>query len=294
MIIGGKKPEPMGETTSSSSEIAPKKRVILDIKAEVAKLKTMYNESGRERYNLIVYGDKGSGKTTLFSTVRKPAFIDCFDPGGHMVLRKEIEEGSIVVDTRWEKDDPSNPTAFDQWEKVFKERVAGGFFNHFATYGWDSLTTFSQIIMNSVLKKQGRTNGIPNTGKGGDNDYIHQMLKLENSLALAFSLPCDLIVTAHPDAEKDETVGKVFIQPLITGKAKIRIPLLFDEMYYAQAQETKDGVEYSLLTRLTRNFKASSRLARGAKIEMYEKPDIKLILRKAGLPAEDKPKPWFE
>jgi hypothetical protein len=150
----------------------------------------------------------------------------------------------------------------------------------------------SIAAMNSVLKKKGRAGGIPQSGSGGDNDYVHQMLALENELAAMFNLPCDLILICHPDSEKDEVTGKMFIMPLITGKAKIRIPLLFDEMYYAKAEATKDGVTYSLLTRLTNQFQASSRLSRKGLLDMYEKPDIKGILKKAGFPTDDLPMLW--
>lgn len=266
----------------------------LDITAEVAKLKEMYAAKGKgKKYNLIIYGDKGSGKSTIFRTARKPVFIDSFDPGGTIVLRDEIEKGTIVVDTRWEDDDPKDPHVFKEWDVEFHRRKKEGFFDMFATYGIDSFTTFSIVAMNAVLKKRGRAGGVPSTGAGEENDYVLQMLYLENSLAGMFNLPCDLVVTAHPDADKDDTTGKIFVGPLITGKAKIRIPLLFDEMYYAKSEATKDGVTYSVLTKLTGTFKVSSRLSNKGQLEMYEEPNIKKILRKCGLPDIDKEIPWL-
>ena len=73
----------------------------LDIVAEVKKLKEMYASKGRKKYNLLIYGPKGSGKTTLVGTGRKPVFIDSFDPGGSTVLRDEIATGDVVVDESW-------------------------------------------------------------------------------------------------------------------------------------------------------------------------------------------------
>jgi hypothetical protein len=266
----------------------------LDIIAEVTKLKEMYKSKGSgTKFNAIVYGDKGSGKSTLFKTARKPVFIDSFDPGGTTVLRDEIEKGTIIVDNRWESDDPVHPTMFAAWDKEFHRRKRDGFFDVFATYGVDSFTTLSIAAMNEVLRKRGRAGGVPSTGAGEDNDYVLQMLYLENALAGMFNLPCDLVVTAHPDSDKDDTTGRIFIGPLITGKAKIRIPLLFDEMYYAKSEATKDGVTYSLLTKLTGTFKASSRLSNRGQLEMYEEPNIKNILKKCGLPNVDKEIPWL-
>ena len=268
----------------------------LDIIAEVAKISAYYKEKrGAERYKALAYGEKGTGKTTLFATARFPVHIDCFDPGGSAVLAEEIEKGVVVVDTRWETDDPEKPTVFAAWDIEFHRRKREGYFAQFATYGLDSLTTFSQVIMNYVLKKQGHAGGIPQTGAGADNDYVHQILHLENSLVGIFSLPCDIIVTAHPEADKDEASGNMFVGPMITGKAKIRIPLLFDEMYYLRVEDLKDNVtKWILQTKPSKIFKASSRLARRGKFDKFEEPNIKALLKKAGLPCEDMPIPWLK
>lgn len=266
----------------------------LDIGAEVAKINAFYKEKrGAERYRALVYGDKGSGKTTLFSTVRFPVHIDCFDPGGSRVLADEIEKGLVVADTRWENDDPTNPRVFMEWDKEFHRRKKEGYFAQFATYGLDSITTFSQVIMNQALKKAGRAGGIPQTGAGADNDYVHQMLYLENSIVGIFSLPCDIILTAHPESEKDDASGKLFVSPMITGKAKVRIPLLFDEMYYLRVEDKADGsTRWMLQTRPSAIYKASSRLARRGKFDKFEESDIKKLLKKAGLLCEDMVIPW--
>lgn len=268
----------------------------LDIVAEVTKINAYYKEKrGAERYQALAYGDKGTGKTTLYATARLPVHIDSFDPGGSQVLADEIEKGVVVVDTRWETDDPTNPKVFAAWDLEFHRRKREGYFAQFATYGLDSITTFSQIIMNYVLKKQGRPGGIPQTGAGAENDYVHQMLHLENSLVGIFSLPCDLLVTAHPESEKDDASGKMFVSPMITGKAKIRIPLLFSEMYYLRVEDKADGTtRWMLQTRPSAIYKASSRLARQGKFDKFEEPNIKALLKKAGRPYNDLPIPWLK
>lgn len=270
----------------------------LDIIAEVAKLNAFYKEKrGTERYRALVYGEKGTGKTSLFASARLPVHLDSFDPGGSVVLADEIESGVVVADTRWEYEDTKNisTTVFKNWDFEFNRKKKEGYFNQFATYGLDSLTTFSQVIMNYVLAKAGRTGGVPQTGAGVENDYVAQMMYLENALVGIFSLPCDIIVTAHPEADKDEASGKMFVGPLITGKAKIRIPLLFDEMYYARVQDSKEGgTIWALQTMPSAMYKASSRLARRGKFDKFEEPNIKKLLKKAGLSCEDMPIAWVK
>src|SRR3972149_1251572 len=117
----------------------PEEKKRLDIVTEVKRLKELYATKGREKFNALVYGQKGSGKTGI---------------------REAIAAGDIIADTTWENEDPLNPKAWDGWNKAFRERVAGGFFKHFATYGVDSFTLMSVAAMNSVLKSKGREGGI--------------------------------------------------------------------------------------------------------------------------------------
>lgn len=265
----------------------------MDINIEIAKLRETYSKKNYgSEFKLLGYGNKGSGKTTLIATGRRPIFIDSFDKGGTLSIKEAIDAGWIIADVRWEEDDPLQPTAYTEWNRVFQERRRAKFFDQFGTYAMDSFTMFSQVALNQVLKKAGRAGGIPQTGKGVDNDYIVQMLYIETAMAQILSLPCDVILTCHPDIEKDEESGRIIsVGPLITGKAKQRIPLAFSEMYYLKTDPKTDGIIYSMLTRLTNVYKASTRLGRGGRFDMYEKPDIKALLKKAGLPFEDKPIP---
>jgi hypothetical protein len=103
------------------------------------------------------------------------------------------------------------------------------------------------------------------------------------------TLPCDVILTAHLDVDKDEATGRMFVGPMFVGKLKQRIPILFDELYCMQTKNTSTGIVYSLLTRSDGIFKARTRLGKGGLFETNEKPDIKALLKKAGYLTEDKP-----
>ena len=103
------------------------------------------------------------------------------------------------------------------------------------------------------------------------------------------ALPCDCILIGHDDVMKDESSGKMFSGLMITGKLSRRVPLLFDEIYCALTKETSKGIEYQLLTRATGMYQARSRLGKGGELDLYEKPDIKGILKKVGFSTDDKP-----
>ena len=258
----------------------------LDIKKEVEALQKMYTESGSSQYfHAIIYGGFGTGKTTLLRTCRLPVFVDSFDPGGSKVVLDEIQAGKIVVDNRWENEEPKNPTVFEAWDKAYHQRKREGFFNHFGTYCIDSITTFGDAAMNVTLKKAGRAGGY-----AFQQDYNPTMSMIATAIRDILTLPCDVILLCHEDTDKDESTGRMFVGPAFIGKsARGKTPVYFDELYCAQTKETQGGTNYSLLTRNTGLYKARTRLGRNGKFDMYEEQNIKKLLAKAGFPTEDKP-----
>ena len=257
----------------------------LDIKAEAAKLREMYNnDPTTQSFNAVVYGGLGTGKTSLLRTARKPVLVHSFDPGGTKVLRDEIEAGSILVDSRFEREDPRQPKAFKLFDDEYHRLRRDGFFEHVGTYVIDSVTTWAQCAMNAVLQKAGRAGGVPQ-----QNDWMPQMMMMENAMRDFVALPCDCILLGHDDVTKDESSGQMFSGLMITGKLSRRVPLLFDEIYCALTKETSKGIEYQLLTRATGMYQARSRLGKGGELDLYEKPDIKGILKKVGFSTDDKP-----
>ena len=77
---------------------------------------------------------------------------------------------------------------------------------------------------------------------------------------------------------------------MTTGQGMITIPLMFDEIYVTAPKEMSSGIEYRLLTKSTGTFLARSRLSADGLLDTYEKADIKHILKKAGMPYQDKEK----
>lgn len=257
----------------------------IDIKKEFADIQAMYNGQAQQAtFSALVYSDFGAGKTEFTKTGRRPIHNDSFDPRGTKTVRDEIAAGWYLADTRFEIEDPMKPSAFELWDREYHRRKREGYFDYIGTYVIDSATTWSSAAMNVILKKAGRCGGSPQ-----QNDYLPAMTMIENAIKDMLTLPCDVILTAHLDVDKDEATGKMFVGPLFVGKLKQRIPLLFDELYNLQVKRTAKGDEYQLLTRGDGIFKARTRLGKGGIFEAIEKPDIKGLLKKAGYSTEDKP-----
>lgn len=265
---------------------------ILSIKKQAAELKRLYEESPTTNCsNIIVHGPPKVGKTSLLKTCRLPVVIHSFDPGGCDVLRKEIEEGKVLVDTRFEKDDPYNPKTFRIWRDEFQKLVKSGFFNHVGTFVIDSVTTWQQVIMYEVIRLA--VKAYPKKRSLGshphENDWLPQMQYIENYMRKFLALPCDCVLLGHSELPTDRD-GKVIgdLGLMLTGKLKTRIPALFSEIYYLKIKNYKTG-ERVLLTQPDFQIMAGTRLGSGGELEKWEKPDFKNILRKVGMDTSDKP-----
>lgn len=257
-----------------------------DALAEFKRLREGFTASTTQKsFSALVLGGSGTGKSFLTRTARAPVHIDAFDPGTARGLRDEILAGRLVVDSSFEVDDPFKPTAFSRWEKLMDKRIASGYFNHVATYVLDSATTWASAIMAEILKQA----GIPGQTPRFTHDYGPQKKTIDNWLRKILTLPCDFILTGHLEQVKDELSGKVSWRFFTTGKGSLTIPLLFDEIWVTDPKETSKGTEYRLLTQATGSHIARSRLAQDGKLDKWEAPNIRAILKKTGYNHEDLP-----
>lgn len=261
-----------------------KKQEPLNVEDEFLKIRDRYKEESSKRgFNALVYGDFGTGKTYSLHTAPKPVLVHSFDPGGSRTLREWVGKGEVLVDDRFEREEPGDPQAYREWEEEFARLRNIGFFNHVGTYVIDSLTTMSEALMNAVMKgnkKQKSRNQEIETYIPQLNDYQVQQYTIRDFLNIMCGLPCNFICTGHIDRSKDEVSGKMISTPMITGKLAQKIPMLFDEVYVTQTKQTSEGTEYYFLTESDGLYQARSRLAASGKIKKNERPDFKYILDK--------------
>jgi hypothetical protein len=271
----------------------------IDIKTEIARVRKFYEEDERQKgFNLLLLGEMGTGKTFLLRTCRKPIWIDSFDPGGTKCLRKWIEKGEIIADTQYENEDPFNPTAYKLWRSNFKKRYAANFFDGLGTYVIDSSTTFAAAIMNWQLSGGDETNSTDRSGTAPkwSKDYTPQKIELQNYISKALNVPCDFILTGHlqmkerkiGERKDGEAIMDIKFRYMAVGQASVFIPLKFDEVWVALADESSRGVRRRLLLDSTGEYLARSRLKSDGMLNTYEDPDIKGILKKVGINAKDK------
>lgn len=258
-----------------------------EIEEKLKKVRETYlNDPRQKSFNLLLLGEMGSGKTYLLRTARKPVLIDSFDPGGTKALRDLVEKGDVYVNS-FESEDPKHPTAFKRWKENFEKMRNERWFSYFGTYCIDSLTTWSDAIMNSILAASGIAGQAPRFTK----DYVPQKVEIQNTLRLCLDLPCDFVLTGHLKIfEEDENdKAKLKWRLMTTGQGVTTVPLLFDEIYVMDPKSAPPpaGVTYRILTAATGAHLARTRL-KG--LSSYEEPDICKLLAKAGYSITDKRK----
>lgn len=263
---------------------------------DIKKVRDHYSSDPlQKRFSALITGETGAGKTFFLRTCRFPMHIDSFDPGGTKCLTKWIEQGHIVVDTRWENEDPYDPTVFQDWKKETDYRFKVGYFNYFATYVLDSLTHFGDAVMNSQLKKTNREGEAPKFTK----DYTPQKVEVVNRITRFMKLPCDFIMTAH--LRRIEEAGKktdkegnplasVKYRLMVTGQAVVTVPMKFDELYVLFAEETSQGWQRKLMIDAQGEYIARSRLKSDGALSAVEEADMRKLLKKIGLDWKDKEK----
>jgi hypothetical protein len=252
---------------------------MLEIKKEIEELQRLYAEDQTQKtFNCLLLGETGTGKTHLLQTARRPIHIDSFDPGGTKHLARGIAEGWIIVDSRYEHEDPLKPTAIELWLKEMEKRNSMGYFAHLGTYCVDSSTMWTEAIMNRVLKKAGIAGNAPRF----THDYMPTKTDVRNFVSRLLRLPCDFILTGHLRADKDEVVGSVSMRLVTIGDLDIKLPSLFDEVWITQVKDGSKGPEYSILTSPKGYYKQVRTRIGSGKFEQFEKPDISYLLSKAG------------
>lgn len=280
-------------------------KVPLDARVEIERLQSLYTKDPRQsKFNALLLGEKGVGKTSLLRSARLPVYLDSFDPNGTLVLKDMIEKGDIVANTQYEVEDPLNPIQYKQWQFNIKNLYDNKFFNNFSTYALDSTTSWGDAILYWVqhtIMKDANGKGVSHAGETPkwNRDYRPVRTQMENCIRFLLNLPCDVILIGHYTGDYEDKYNAIsgekeseLIRYVFNGvgETKNKIPLFFSEIWIMQyMRETSKGSERKLLTQPDGLFRASTRLGHGGKFEKWEEPDIKKLLKKAGWPTQDKP-----
>lgn len=216
------------------------------------------NAKGIMPHKFLLLGTTGTGKTSQFLTLPGKKFIYLFDPNalltirGHDVDYEEFYATDLSLDANSLKASVTGDKhmanvrsdVYLNWEKDFEDKLTSGFFDAYDVIGMDSCTTLLDLIMDRILTINGRAGKWPQ-----QDDYGPQMMTFTNIVRTMTGMGKMIFFTGHLSMEKDELTQKIYRVPVMTGKLKDKIPLLFSDIFATGVeQDAKWNTTYTIQT----------------------------------------------
>ncbi len=220
------------------------------------------SKTGKPKFLLV--GGPGSGKSAQALTLPGKTFAYLFDPSALSTLRKgemeyemfvpEVVSMSVKLLKKGQGDPTKQPKnkdlvkasdVYTLWENDFQNRIDTGYFADVDNILFDSLTTFSDIVMDRILHLNNRDGRWPQ-----QDDWTAQISTIRNVFrTLTGQTHMILVATAHDNFKQDEVTSRMMNQIMVTGQLRVKLPLLFSEILHTECVSTAKEVKYTVQTR---------------------------------------------
>jgi len=244
----------------------------------VSKLADLKQEG---QYKVLCYGESGTGKTVFATSFPGKIFVHDFDSkvvSAANFWRKHNPEqlGQIdytsYADIRGKDADSTTEkkfATFHGWLLEMQTAAQNGKFPY-GTVVLDSLTTWADLLLLEVLRQTRTTLKGPIAGRSdipGMQHYGINSVVFKDYLTRFLALPCNVVVTAHIETEKDEITGALERKPKASGKLASWLPIVFGEVYRAYVDQKDNKTRYMLQTQTDTKFNCRSQIGLAAHIE---------------------------
>lgn len=247
------------------------------------------NDADTHFLRALLYGEMGSGKTSLMLTFPSPFIIDV-DHG--LLTGKDFPFPSVKVYPPKDRRDKDNVVYQKVMDILTDARHRTGPFApdgplaDIKTIGLDGYTALAHALMKELLIKDGLD---PISNRPEFEHWRYLLVKLQNITDLIEQVPFHVVATCGSKEEKDETTGAWMGKPEILGSYRDNIGYRFDEVYYleprrSKASDGKDakGLIYEMHTARYKIYGAKSRFGLPSTIQ---DPTFQKIQQLAGVEA---------
>lgn len=212
------------------------------------------------KIKVLVYGDAGSGKTRLCSTIKGTPLILSAESG--LLSLKGFDLPFIEINS------------FEELQEAYRFVLS----KEADKYDWICVDSLSEIAEICLLQESKKLND------KGKVDMLRAYRELAVKMVALVRAFRDLknknvYMTAKLGTEKDEQTGGIYYGPSLPGKMlSVQIPYLFDEVFYLNAKQNDDGtIGRYLLTQQDFNARAKDR---SGCLDQIEVPDLGVIQSK--------------
>jgi len=280
-----------------------------ELKKNFEMVRQRYAERARETpVSILLFGQPGTGKTSTLLTAPRPIRIYAFDPSYEALpeVRVGLREGWLFLELL-NNEDSENPTEYAKFCKIVESEVGSGFLNSFGTVAIDVLGGNSGGLIEcvaNVVRKNPRIFNVAEPDKPrpvgglrrGDYQTVYELTRKYIRMLQSTNALC--VATMHTVVEtitrEVATAGGIMevestrVELATFSKLRPIVASLFTERYHMKKVRSGNSVKYVMLTEYDGLLDASTKIGKG-KFTAQEEPNIKNLLRKAGINVEDKP-----
>lgn len=196
-------------------------------------------------FKLLVIAEPGVGKTVLSASFPGPILLLDFDgkadsAAAYYKDNKELLDNVEVEDlSAAMTGDPIVRLNQIVDKQLIPQQRAGKM--EYKTIILDSITTFSRSVLSHIVKTNPGIKRVPSAQgvQPGMQDYGILRREFQKLIPGLLSLPCNIIMTAHVDAKKDDLTGEISRGPVMDGSFSQELAVYFKEVWVLTADKGK-------------------------------------------------------
>ena len=205
---------------------------------------------------LLVYGNAGSGKTSLIPTLPNPVV---FSAEGGLLSIADADVPFVEV------------SSYDTLMEAYKWVTSSDEAKHFESIALDSISEIAEVVLNHE-KKIAKD---PRQAYGAMQEQMSDIIRAFRDIPNKH-----VYFTAKCEKATDET-GRILYAPSMPGnKTGQQLPYFFDEVLALRVEKDQEGVaQRALMCDSDGIWQAKDR---SGKLEQWEAPDLGAIIAKIG------------